>query len=79
MDPLGGHTVTSGKAREEIGWVLVVVDIGESDQFLKELLIRRPAVRNPPAIVKAHITLANTDFELEIWEKPWIVEFERNS
>ena len=70
MDPLGGHTVTSGKAREEIGWVLVVVDIGESDQFLKELLIRRPAVRKPVAIVKAQRLLAKRDLELEIWEKP---------
>ena len=70
LDPLGGHTVTSGKAREEIGWVLVVVDIGESDQFLKELLIRKPAVVNPVAIVKAQRLLAKRDFELEIWEKP---------
>ena len=59
--------------------MLVVVDIGESDQFLKELLIRRPAVRKPVAIVKAQITLAINDFELEMWAKPWIVDVEKNS
>ena len=30
FDPLGGQTVTDGKSKSEIGFVVIVVAIGES-------------------------------------------------
>ena len=52
LDPLGGQTVTMGKSRLPIGWVEVVVDMGDSIHDEYELLIKYPAPKNARMTIK---------------------------
>ena len=77
--PLGGHTVIFGQADNDIGNVSVVVDMGESSQSEKELLMRRLAMVKPVMTTQIQASLMNGLLFVEIWFRPWMVEQARNS
>ena len=79
FDPLGGQTVTVGKSSLVMGWVVMVVDTGDSCHSLYELVIMVMAMAKQATTMAAQANLAFPDLAVEMCARPWIVELSRNS
>ena len=64
LESLGGQTVTTGKSRSSMGWVVIEVAMGFSCHALYDLLMRIPAVIKPRQTTKAQ-----TCFPVLVWKK----------
>ena len=75
---LGGQTVRLGKSRSEIGRVSMVVVMGLLAQLENDCWIRLAATEKPAVTIPTQISLTSR-LVREMWSKPWMVEFSRNS
>ena len=75
--PLGGQTVTSGNLSSVMGWVVMVVDTGESCHSWYELVIMLMAMAKQANTMATQTALMVWDLELEICTRPWMVELSR--
>ena len=66
LDPLGGQTVTEGKAKSDIGRVVIVVAIGDSCHSVYALLIMKIAMPKLTQTIVTQVALAATDFAVDI-------------
>ena len=78
FDPLGGHTVTVGNSSSLIGWVVMVVDPGDSCHSLYELVIMWIAMAKQATTIVNQRALAARDLAVEMCTRPCIVELSRN-
>ena len=79
FEPLGGHTVTVGKSSSVMGWVVMVVDTGDSCHSEYELVIMWMAMAKQASTIATQATRAARDLAVEMCTRPWIVEFSKNS
>ena len=77
FDLLGGQTVTVGNSSSVMGWVVMVVDTGDSCHSLYELVIIPMAMEKQTRTTAAQANLAAWVFAVAIWARPWIVELSR--
>ena len=54
---MGGQTVTVGKARSAMGWVVMEVATGLACQARYELAITKPAIEKARETIRNHISL----------------------
>ncbi len=66
FDPLGGQTVTSGNWSSVMGWVLMVVDTGDSCHSLYELVIMLMAMEKQVITMATQIALRDLVLDVEI-------------
>ncbi len=71
--------VNLGKGAMLMGWVVMVVDIGDFFQSSMELVMKYTATMKPPATTRVQSTLVALFLAVDIWERPWMVEDSRNS
>ena len=62
LDPFGGQTVTTGKPRLLMGFVLMVVAMGDSCHLAYELLMIKPARANPVQTMQNQANLTIFDW-----------------
>ena len=62
-----------------IGWVVIVVDTGDSCHSEYAVAISRMAKAKLATTIATHAALAILDFVVEICTRPWIVELSKNS
>ena len=79
FDPLGGQTVTVGKSSSVMGWVVMVVDTGDSCHSLYELVIMVMARAKHANTMAVQANRAVRDLAVEMFARPWIVELSRKS
>ena len=69
----------AGNSSSVIGWVMMVVDTGDSCHSLYELVIMAMAMEKLANTMAIHANLADRDLALEMCARPWMVELSRNS
>ena len=79
FDPLGGQIVTSGNSSSVMGWVVIVVDTGDSCHSEYAVAISRMAKAKLATTIATQAALAALDLAVEMCTRPWIVEFSKNS
>ena len=79
FDPLGGQTVTAGKSSSVMGWVVMVVDTGDSCHSEYEVVIMRMAMPKQATTIATQAALAARDLAVVMCTRPWIVELSKNS
>ena len=79
FDPLGGQTVTSGNLSSMMGWVVMVVDTGDSCHSLYELVIMLTAMAKQAMTIVTQIALKDLALDVEMCTSPWIVDDSKNS
>ena len=79
FDPLGGQTVTVGNSSSVMGWVVMVVDTGDSCHSLYELVIMWMAMAKQATTIATQAALAARDLAVEMCTNPWIVELSKKS
>ena len=79
FDLLGGQTVTVGNSSSVMGWVVMVVDTGDSCHSLYELVIMYMAMAKQATTIATQAALAALDLAVEMCTRPWIVELSKNS
>ena len=79
FDPLGGQTVTVGNSSSVMGWVVIVVDTGDSCHSLYELVIMCMARAKQAATIATQAALAVRDLAVEMYTRPWIVLLSKKS
>ena len=62
-----------------MGWVVMVVDTGDSCHSLYELVIMLMAMAKQATTIATQTALADLDLAAEICSRPWIVELSKNS
>ena len=75
---LGGQTVKWGKSRSDMGRVSMVVVMGLLAQLENDCWIRMAATEKPAVTTPTQISLTSR-LVVEMWNRPWMVEFSRNS
>ena len=78
FDPLGGQTVTIGNSSSVMGWVVRVVDTGDSCHSLYELVIMLIAKAKEATTIAIHVIFSAQELEVVMCPRPWIVELCRN-
>merc|ERR1719507_1075684 len=66
FDPLGGQTVTEGNSSSVMGWVVMVVDTGDSCHSLYELVIMYIATAKQAPTIATQAALAVRDLAVEM-------------
>ena len=68
-----------GNSSSEMGWVVMVVDTGDSCHSLYELVIMYMAMAKQATTIATQAALDVRDLAVEMCTRPWIVELSRNS
>ena len=62
-----------------MGWVVMVVDTGDSCHACNALVISRMAKAKQATTITTQAALAARDLAVEMCTRPWIVELSKNS